>query len=225
MKSPLPLLAALVLACAAGTAAAQPADLSGEQVVKLRCIKCHQAGVKGAPKIGDREAWLPRMKNGIDPLVRAAIRGHDNMPARGGMAQFTDPEIRAAVLYLINGPAAAQPATAPVTAPAFQSPYHKVVEGVVIDMGIVSAGSGTYHLNVSLHDSASNAEIKDAVVEARVASPLAGQTKGLKPAMVNGMTGYGNDFRMSGNEPYTVALDIRVKGSAQPVRTTFDVKQ
>jgi len=225
MKPSLPLLVALVLACAAGAAAAQPADLTGEQVVKMRCIKCHQAGVKGAPKIGDRDAWLPRMKNGIDTLVRSAIRGHNNMPARGGMAQFTDPEIRAAVLYMINGPAAAHPATAPVTAPAFQSPYHKVIEGVVVDMGIVSAGSGMYHLNVSLHDGATNAEIKDAAVEARVASPLAGQTKKLQPATVNGMTGYGNDFRMSGNEPYTVAFDIRIKGSNQPIRTTFDVRQ
>lgn len=223
MKPAISFLAALALISAAGAAVAQPADLSGEQVVKLRCVKCHQTGVKGAPKIGDREAWLPRMKQGIDPLVRSAIRGHGGMPARGGIAQFTDGEIRAAVLYMINGRAAEKPASAPVTAPAFQSPYHKVIEGIAIDLGIVSAGSGTYHLSVSLHDSGTNAEIKDAVIEARVASPLTGQTKKLRATEMNGMMGYGNDFRMTGNEPYTVTLEIRLKGAA-PLKTAFDVR-
>ena len=95
----------IVLACLAAPAAplhAQSGQLTGEQVVRAQCVKCHEAGVRGAPRIGDRTAWIPRMKNGIDPLVLAAIRGHDGMPARGGMAAFTDGEIRAAILYMFN---------------------------------------------------------------------------------------------------------------------------
>ena len=48
---------------------AKPAERSGEQVVKTQCTKCHQAGANGAPKIGDREAWTPRLSKGLDTLV------------------------------------------------------------------------------------------------------------------------------------------------------------
>lgn len=102
MKSITTTIVSACLAAAAGPLHAQSAQLTGEQVVRAQCVKCHQAGVRGAPRIGDREAWIPRMKNGIDPLLMAAIRGHDGMPARGGMAAFTDGEIRAAILYMFN---------------------------------------------------------------------------------------------------------------------------
>ena len=70
---------------------------------------------------------------------------------------------------------------------------HKVVAGTAIDLGIVSAesiraqhpkpdaessmhggipsGRGFYHVNISLRDAATNAEIRDAEVEVRVAIP------------------------------------------------------
>ena len=51
-------------------------------------------------------AWRPRLKNGLDNTVRSAINGHGNMPARGGMANLTDPELRAAILYMFNPGAA-----------------------------------------------------------------------------------------------------------------------
>jgi len=77
-------------------------DRTGEQIVKARCIKCHQTGEGGAPKIGDREAWIPRIKQGLDVVVRSAINGHGGMPARGGQANLTDSEIRSAVVYMFN---------------------------------------------------------------------------------------------------------------------------
>ena len=79
----------------------------------------------GAPRIGDRAAWLPRGKNGINALTLAAIRGHDNMPARGGMAELTDTEFRGAVLYMFNqsGAAVKEPkAEAPKPQPAEAKP-------------------------------------------------------------------------------------------------------
>ena len=83
-----------------------PAERSGERVVQARCTKCHETGVGGAPKIGDRQAWIPRVKHGLDAAVRSAIHGHGGMPPRGGMADLTDSEIRSAVVYMINkGPA------------------------------------------------------------------------------------------------------------------------
>jgi len=80
----------------------QAVPRTGEQVVNAQCIKCHGTGVGGAPKIGDRAAWTPRISRGLDAVVASAIHGHGGMPARGGMADATDAEIRAAVLYMFN---------------------------------------------------------------------------------------------------------------------------
>jgi cytochrome c5 len=77
-------------------------ERSGERIVKTQCAKCHGSGVGGAPKIGDREAWAARVKPGVDVMVRSAINGHGGMPARGGMANLTDPEIRDAVIYMVT---------------------------------------------------------------------------------------------------------------------------
>ena len=81
---------------------AQPPERSGKQIVEAQCAKCHLKGAGGAPKIGDRAAWIPRGTKGIDPLVRSAIAGHGGMPARGGMADLTDNELRGAVIYMFN---------------------------------------------------------------------------------------------------------------------------
>jgi cytochrome c5 len=82
------------------------ADRSGEAVVKARCVECHGEGKMGAPKVGDRSAWIPRLQQGFDSLVRSAINGHGAMPPRGGMASLTDNEVRNAIAYMVGAPAA-----------------------------------------------------------------------------------------------------------------------
>jgi cytochrome c5 len=77
-------------------------ERSGEQIVQAQCAKCHQTGVGGAPEIGDLDAWRPRLKNGLDSTVRSAIKGHGGMPARGGMADLTDSELRSAIVYMFS---------------------------------------------------------------------------------------------------------------------------
>ena len=81
-------------------------ERSGEQIVQAQCFKCHETGAGGAPKIGDRAAWAPRIKDGLDNTVRSAIRGHGGMPARGGMANLTDTEVRSAIVYMFSKGAA-----------------------------------------------------------------------------------------------------------------------
>jgi cytochrome c5 len=83
-------------------------DRTGEEIVRAQCIKCHGTGVGGAPRIGDRAAWIQRAKAGLDAVVRSAIKGHGPMPPRGGMADLTDTEMRSAVVYMLNY-GAAQP--------------------------------------------------------------------------------------------------------------------
>jgi cytochrome c5 len=79
-----------------------PAARSGESIVKSHCAKCHQTGVNGAPRLGDRDAWIGRAKLGFDGLVRSAMNGHGAMPARGGMADLTDGELRDAVTHMVQ---------------------------------------------------------------------------------------------------------------------------
>lgn len=85
---------------------ARPAgERAAELVVQEQCAQCHAAGRNGAPKIGDRAAWIPRLNTGLDNTVRSAINGHGGMPPRGGKANLTDAEIRAAIVYMFNPPA------------------------------------------------------------------------------------------------------------------------
>jgi cytochrome c5 len=82
--------------------AALPKGRTGESIVKAKCVQCHGTGKDGAPMIGDSTAWVGRAKDGFDSLVRSAIHGHGAMPARGGMADLTDAEMRDAVTYMFQ---------------------------------------------------------------------------------------------------------------------------
>ena len=81
---------------------AAPVERSGEQVVRMQCVKCHGTGLNGAPRIGDKDAGIQRAKLGFESVVRSAIHGHGAMPARGGMADLTDAEMRSAVAYMFQ---------------------------------------------------------------------------------------------------------------------------
>ena len=73
---------------------------AGETLYKQTCQMCHGAGVAGAPKLGDKTAWAPRLSAGIDALYANAAKGKGAMPPRGGAAQASDADLRAAVEYM-----------------------------------------------------------------------------------------------------------------------------
>jgi len=85
-----------------GAAPAPDSERSGEQVVQAACMRCHEAGQGGAPKIGDKAAWSQRISLGIAAVTKSAIRGHGGMPARGGLADLTDKEVTSAILYMFS---------------------------------------------------------------------------------------------------------------------------
>ena len=78
-----------------------PSRKTGEQLVKERCYECHATGKDGAPRIGTMADWQPRLQLGVENLVTSAIRGHNAMPARAGMAELSDTELRAAVTFML----------------------------------------------------------------------------------------------------------------------------
>jgi len=88
------------LAKAAPAAAAGPKD--GATIVNSVCGACHNTGVAGAPKTGDKAAWAPRIAQGNDTLYKNAIAGKNAMPPKGGAADLSDAEIRGAVDHLVG---------------------------------------------------------------------------------------------------------------------------
>jgi cytochrome c5 len=228
----IPASAALLLT---SFAHAQPRERSGAEVVAAQCVKCHETGLHGAPKIDDRAAWSQRMKYGLDATVRSAINGHGAMPARGGVANLTDSELRAAILYMFY-PAGAELKTSAAAALPARDPNHRLVGGVELYLGIAPAasaavsvprpsGSGYYYVNLTLRETASGAFIKDAQVEARAANAVSGgDTKKLAPMALAESASYGNFFRMQGQEPYVITVHVRRPGAAQAIEARFDFK-
>ena len=71
---------------AEAAAPAPAAAATGEvpALYKKSCAMCHGTGAGGAPKVGDKDAWAPRIATGMDELMKVAINGRGGMPARGG---------------------------------------------------------------------------------------------------------------------------------------------
>ena len=92
--------AAVASASESGVAAGSEAR-PGESVYRTLCHACHAAGLVGAPKPDDTEAWKERLAKGIDAMVATAIQGLGGMPPRGGNPALTDEEIRQAIEYML----------------------------------------------------------------------------------------------------------------------------
>ena len=80
--------------------------LTGEQVFEQVCKTCHEAGIAGAPKVGDKAAWSARIAQGEKTVLQHAIAGFQGktgvMPAKGGNADLTDVEVERAVVFMAN---------------------------------------------------------------------------------------------------------------------------
>ena len=95
-----PAPAAEAVAAAPAAAPVAMASANGEALYKQACQVCHAAGVAGAPKLGDKAAWAARLPLGIDALYASVAKGKGAMPPRGGAAQASDADLRAAVEYM-----------------------------------------------------------------------------------------------------------------------------
>lgn len=77
---------------------------SGEQVYNTTCVACHGTGASGAPKLGDTEAWAPRIEKGMDALMDSAMNGIPDtaMMAKGTCNDCSEQEMRRAVEYMVE---------------------------------------------------------------------------------------------------------------------------
>ncbi|HSV20304.1 MAG TPA: c-type cytochrome [Casimicrobiaceae bacterium] len=87
-------------------ASAPAGNLTGVQVFDQVCKTCHGAGIAGAPKVGDKGAWAPRIAQGDKVLFQHAIAGFQGksglMPPKGGNGDLADVEVERAVVYMAN---------------------------------------------------------------------------------------------------------------------------
>jgi cytochrome c5 len=84
-----------------------PPAADGKQVYDAGCVACHGAGIAGAPRVGDSDAWTDRIGAGLENMVANAVNGFQGsqgmMPAKGGNPSLSDEEIEAAVEYMVAG--------------------------------------------------------------------------------------------------------------------------
>jgi len=91
-----------VAGAAAAAANAAPAAPDGAAIYNKVCVACHASGVSGAPIVGDKAKWAPRIALGVDALTTAALKGINAMPPKGGCMSCTDEEIKLAVEYMVK---------------------------------------------------------------------------------------------------------------------------
>jgi cytochrome c5 len=114
---------------------------TGLQAYNSACMGCHDAGLAGAHKFGDKTAWAVPIGTGLDAMVANVVKGKGAMPAKGGNPTLDDIEIARAVVYMTNAagaqfaepvvpvaaPAAAPKAVAPAPAPPMMAAAPMVV--------------------------------------------------------------------------------------------------
>lgn len=97
------------VAMAAPAASSASSGKSGKEIWEGTCSACHKSGLLGAPKIGDKAAWAPRIAKGMDTLKKHALGGFNQMPAHGGNPSLSDEDVVKAMEYMVSqsgGPAA-----------------------------------------------------------------------------------------------------------------------
>ncbi len=78
----------------------------GLSLYKVACSTCHDQGIGGAPKTGDRGLWGPRIAQGKAMLYDHALKGYTGkagvMPPKGGRIDLDDALIKQGVDYLVS---------------------------------------------------------------------------------------------------------------------------
>lgn len=87
----------VLAATAALVVAGQASAADGKAVYDKSCAGCHAAM---APKLGDKAAFAPLIKAGLDKVAASVVKGKGAMPPKGGAA--SDADAKAAVEYMFS---------------------------------------------------------------------------------------------------------------------------
>jgi len=87
---------------AAATPPVASAEMTGQQAYNRVCARCHDEGIDGAPRVGDREAWASRSQLWEAVLFEHAKNGYLAMPARGGDDTLDDAMVEKAAEFMLQ---------------------------------------------------------------------------------------------------------------------------
>ena len=89
----------------AAAIAAPAVELSadaGKVLYEKQCKTCHEPGLVGAPKYGNKEAWAPHIAKDKATLYEHSAKGFNKMPPQA-VNGVTEAEVHAAVDYMLAG--------------------------------------------------------------------------------------------------------------------------
>jgi cytochrome c5 len=75
--------------------------VTGQRAYNDICAACHEDGLDGAPKTGDRDAWEGRSWLWEAVLFEHARSGFQEMPAKGGDVTLDDATVTKAAEYML----------------------------------------------------------------------------------------------------------------------------
>lgn len=75
-----------------------------DSLYKASCALCHDAGIAGAPKLGDASEWKARIAQGREILYKSALEGKTGtaMIAKGGNAKLNDDDVKKIVDFMVD---------------------------------------------------------------------------------------------------------------------------
>ena len=89
-----------------GSASAAGMPKNGTELIQQTCSACHGQGIAGAPKVGDKAMWAPRIAEGKATLYEHAIKGFEGhggvMPPKGGRTDIPDGLVKQAVDQMVQ---------------------------------------------------------------------------------------------------------------------------
>jgi cytochrome c5 len=74
----------------------------GEDVYDWACASCHDEGLDGAPRTGQRSDWSDRSQLWSAVLIEHAKQGYLEMPAKGAHPYLSDRAVQAASEYMLG---------------------------------------------------------------------------------------------------------------------------
>ncbi len=77
------------------------AEHPGKKAYEASCAVCHATDAMGAPVVGNKKDWAPRIKQGMDKVYNNAIHGINGMPPKGGTS-LPDDKIKEIVDYMVG---------------------------------------------------------------------------------------------------------------------------
>ena len=76
--------------------------LLGRTIFESKCILCHKNGVAGAPRIGNKPDWAPRIKKKFSLLLKHVTMGYQAMPPKGACLECSISDLKLAIHYMLE---------------------------------------------------------------------------------------------------------------------------